>query len=148
MPTLHDEPGLAAFLRKQEAAVLALPIDVDGTIHGATLTYWHEERSLAFYFVTGKASEKCRLLQDGSRQKAALVVGANNGTAFTPQMPGTVQIVSKDMYAEQITGYTEKRGNSNDLDRPDSVLLQFLPTWARFTDFAKGWNTSVLDLEE
>lgn len=146
MPTLQDETDLRAFLQEQETAVLALPVDADGTIHAATLTYWHEEQPLAFYFVSSSSSEKCRLLITEGAQKAALVVGTTKGTAFTLQMRGTVEIVAKAEFTEQIIRYTEKRGNSNDLDRPGSELLRFVPTWARFIEFAKGWDTTILDL--
>lgn len=144
---LADAPGLAAFLDSTAVATFAAPVDADGTLHIATMHYWHDHKTLNFYFVTEKSSEKCTLLKDGSTQKAAVVVGTVMGTPFTLQMRGVAQIVLKDEHTFAIDGYTTKRGNSHDVEHEGSVLLQFHPTWARFTDYAHGYDRHQLPLE-
>ena len=147
MAILDDQSALAAFLDSTPVATFAVPVASDGTLHIATMHYWHDSKTLNFYFVTEEASEKCALLRDGGTQKAAVVVGTDRGTPFTLQMRGVAQIVSKDEYAFAIDGYTSKRGNSHDVEHEGSVLLQFHPTWARFTDYAQGYDRHQLPLE-
>lgn len=146
MTRFKERPDLSAFLQEQSTAVVSVAVDVDGTIHIATLGFWHSDNPLRFYFVTSKLTEKCTLLRDGSQQKAACVVGTVKGTAFTLQMRGTLQIVDKTTHSSDVAAYTKKRGNDNDLANPNSALLEFVPSWARFTDYAVSWQPQMLDL--
>lgn len=146
MPRLKEIKGLNAFLHTQTAATVGLAIDEQGTLHVAALLYWHSEDPLKFYFITGKNTEKCRLLKDGGVQKAGCVVGTVKGVEFTLQMRGVVQIVPKEQYAGVIEAYTQKRGDNHDIDNPDYVLLEFTPDWARYTDYSQDWTPHLLDL--
>lgn len=144
---LSAVPKLLVFLGTEKVANLAVPVDTAGTIHIATMVYLHKAEPLRFYFMTSNKSEKCRLL--GERPiSAACNVGTYYGTPFTLQMRGTAQLLDKTKHADVHEAYMLKRGTSNkNVEGPDSVLLEFVPAWARFTDYAKGWDTTMLEIE-
>lgn len=146
MSHLRDLPLLGEFLSKELVATLALAVDKEGTIHIASLGYWHAGNPLKFYFVTSKDTEKCILLLDGSVQKSACVVGTVKGVNFTLQMRGMTQIVDKDTHKNITDAFTKKRGNNSGVDKPETVLLEFTPTWARYVDYSKSWQPEFLDL--
>ena len=140
-------PGLAKFLDQERAATVAVPIDSNGTIHAAALGYWHTGNPLRFYFVTDKATEKCRLLVEKGSVQAACVVGTVVGVDFCLQMRGQIKIVNSADFKETIDKYYAKRGNRHDdIDDPKNVLMEFTPTWARYTDYTKGCDRHMLDL--
>lgn len=151
MPTdkLADCPDLQKFLEEEPAATIALPIDEQGTIHAASLLYWHNKSPLRFYFVTSQETEKCKLLVKKQRLQAACVVGTHRGTDMTLQMRGTIAIVDKEKFAEELEKYYAKRGNHHDdIIDPANVLLEFSPNWARYTDYTKGHRRRTLDIKE
>lgn len=142
-----DLPELARFLDDQPVAVISIPIDENGTPHAATLGYWHKMDPLSFFFITSKNSQKCQLLKDKGELPAACVVGTYMGTAFSLQMRGTVKILDQDNHQAEIDSFCNKRGKSREeLVNSDSVLLCFMPNWARYIDFSQGWGQHFLDL--
>lgn len=144
---LSDNPTLLRFLDDEPAATIALPIDDAGTIHAASLLYWHSIDPLKFYFVTGKATEKCQLLLQGAAVPAACVIGTSRFTDCTLQMRGRIQIVDKKQFSDQLDRYYAKRGDRHDdIIDPVNVLLEFTPTWARYTDYTKGYERRMLQL--
>ena len=151
MKRLADLPGLQEFLEKTAIAVLALPIDEQGTIHAAAMNYWHDPHTLDMYFVTEKASRKCTLFQNGGVVQAACVIGTENGVPYAVQMHGTAQIVPKDAYQWVIDGYALKRGDSHNVENEKNVLLQFHPVLATYTDYSVDsptydWKPEPLEL--
>jgi uncharacterized protein YhbP (UPF0306 family) len=145
---LAERPNLVKFLDDEIVAVVAVPIDEMGTIHTATLHYWHSAQALRFYFVTGKDTEKCRLLNRQDAVKAACVVGTIRGVPMTVQMRGELRIVRPADVPEAVEGYRQKRNSRHDdIHDPANVLLEFAPDWVRFTDFSEGFNAQhFLDL--
>lgn len=144
---LEDAAALSAYLDEEKVATVALPIDTDGTLHIATMNYSHATQPLRFYFVTSNQSEKCQLLNEAKELVAACNVGTYYGAPFTLQMRGTVRLIEKSDNPEIVAAYLAKRNTSNkNIEGETSVLLEFEPTWARFTDFSKGWDTTPLDL--
>jgi uncharacterized protein YhbP (UPF0306 family) len=144
---LSNATDLAHFLDDEKVATLALPIDTDGTLHIATMNYVHMMEPFCFYFMTSDQSEKCTLLKHASEVTAACNVGTYTGTPFTLQMRGVAAILDKAEQDAVLDAYYTKRGDTNrNVEGPHSVLVAFRPNWARFTDFSKGWNTTLLDL--
>lgn len=144
---LSDHQQLRSFLRTEEAATLAVPIDDAGSIHAASLLFVHDEDPLRMYFITGKLTEKYTLLRSKDSIPAALVIGTEKGTPFTLQLRGSVQAVDPTTHAAIIDKYYQKRGNRRDniADATNSLLV-FTPHWGRFTDYAKGYNQYMLAL--
>lgn len=145
--TLADVPELVAFLDVTPVAVMATVVDAGGGLHIAPMNYWHDPKTLDFYFVTQKASEKCTLLRNGSSQTAACVVGTENGVPYTLQMRGRAQIVPKEDFQSVIDAYTKKRGDGHGIETDEYILLQFHPLWARYTDYADHWKQHMLSLD-
>lgn len=138
---------LLKFLENQKAATIAVPIDDKGNIHAASLIFWNSIKPFKFYFVTSRESEKCTLLKDGIKIPCAIVVGTEKGTDFTLQMRGTIQEVKPLDFINQVDAYYQKRGNrQDDISEPKTCLLQFEPTWARYTNYSKGYNRDFVDL--
>lgn len=144
---LSDQAALRQFLETHTAATLAVPLDTHGLVHAASLLYRLDLESLRFYFVTSKASEKYTLLHSQPTMPAALVVGTEKDTPFTVQLRGTLQAVDPTSHIEIVDAYYQKRGNRHDdVADPNNSLLEFIPTWARFTDYAKGYKHFMLEL--
>ena len=137
---LSKYPKLAEFLSKSLAATIAMSVDDEGTIHIASLLYWHDSIDLSLYFVTDDSTEKCRLLKSGEAVKSACVVGTEKGVDFTLQLRGTLSILTEPD-TSTVEAYYLKRGNrEDDLSEPGKVMLRFKPTWARFNGYAKGYG--------
>jgi len=144
---LEDLPDLRSFLDVEPAATIAVAIDESGTIHAASLLYWHTTHPLRFYFVTSRDTEKCRLLNKVGVTPAACVIGTTRNVDCTLQMRGRLAIVDKNKYQTEIDKYYAKRGNHHDdIIDPDNVLLEFTPTWARYTDYRKGYERRRLEV--
>lgn len=143
---LADAPELEAFLTAERVATLAVPVDGQGTLHIATMNYVHTAEPLRFYFITSSKSEKCRLMNDGP-VRAACSTGTYYGTPFTLQMRGEARLLERESHQAVLDAYFAKRGDTNrNVEGPSSVLLEFTPDWARFTDYAKGWDSTMLEV--
>lgn len=143
---LADYPGLAAFLEREFAATLAVPVDTAGTLHAASLCYIHTSEPLRFYFVTGRDTEKCRLLKTQPTVPCAMVIGTVKDVQFTLQMRGKLREESHPA-AAVMDRYYQKRGNRHDdINDPANLCLVFEPTWARFTDYGKGYAHFPLEV--
>ncbi len=144
---LSDTTRLLEFLSQEKVATLAVPVDEAGTLHIATMNYVHLLNPLRFYFMTSDQSEKCRLMNVRPEIVAACSVGTYSGTPFTLQMRGQARILDTAGQAQLLDTYYAKRGDTNrNVEGPHSVLVEFKPNWARFTDYSKGWDTTMLDL--
>lgn len=144
---LQDEPKLQAFLQTQQAATIAVPIDRQGSIHVASLLYIHDEPPLRFFFVMGRNTEKCRLLRELDAIPCACVVGTVKDVDFTLQMRGELTIADPNSHKKIVEKYYQKRGNRHDdINDPSTVLLEFAPNWARFTDYSKNYLQIKLEL--
>jgi uncharacterized protein YhbP (UPF0306 family) len=127
------------FVAVEPVATLALPIDERGGIHAASLVFWLDPEDCSVYFVTGRKTEKCRLLLNKTEVLATCVIGTTKGTPFSLQMRGRATIADHGEYSAVVAEYYRKRGNRNDdIDDPENVLLRFAPTWLRVTDYTEG----------
>lgn len=131
--------GLSKFLREQEAAVLSVPIDNNGTIHSAALLYAHNDNPLRFIFITGSETEKCRLLIRQKEVVGSCVIGVARGVPFSLQMRGLVRLKRLSEASNELDIYEVKRGKrSDDVSNSSQAVLIFEPTWGRCTDYVSG----------
>jgi hypothetical protein len=145
--TLNEYPELAQFIEASSAATIAVPIDASGTLHAATMLYWNSFEPFEFFFVTSRDSQKCALLSEQNATPCGVVIGTEKGTPFTLQMRGAIRIAPQAGFDAQLNSYYEKRNSrGDDIDDPGNCLLQFVPNWARFTDYSMGYDRHMLDL--
>lgn len=143
--SLNTQPGLKKFLAAEFAATVSVPIDSSGTLHIATLAFYHTGLPVMFYFVTSKNSEKYRMLSKGKAITAACAIGTYKGTPYTLQMRGMLQAIDHEKHQDIVDEYYKKRGNRHDEVSDDAnVMLRFVPNWARFTDYTNGYERKLL----
>lgn len=144
---LTDNSKLVRYIEETQLASLALPIDETGTIHIAAMRCMATINPFRIYFVTGKESEKCGLLRTGRHAKAACEIGAHEDPDIYLQMRGTVQMFEFSNLPQVVEAYFAHRGEPNRMkEGSTSVLLEFTPTYAKYTDYAEGWEKHTLEL--
>jgi uncharacterized protein YhbP (UPF0306 family) len=146
MGRLADYPALQEFIHTEFAATIAVPIDTNGTLHAAALGFVYTPDPLRFYFVTGRDTEKCTLLKTQAEIPCAAVLGTVKDVAFTVQLRGTLREEEHPDPALMDRYYQKKGNRYDDIDDPANLCLVFTPTWARFTDYAKGYQHFMLEL--
>lgn len=115
----------------------------DGSPHTAALHYSHITDPLTLYFTTKRTSRKMQALASGSVVKASLVIGTNDEEWKTLQMEGEVTLVSPaDIERIQDIHYRKHPNAEEFKNKPETVFLQFTPTWWRYTDFSTEPLTS------
>lgn len=149
MALLQEFPELVQFLETQKTATVGMPVSPDD-IHCATMVCWcrtEPGKPVAFFFVTSRDSEKCRLVKQGSDVRGACNIGTVYGVNMTVQMRGLFAIVDPDQHAAELDAYYKKRGNMNDhISEPGNILLRFTPDWMRCTDYTDGRKMFFVDL--
>lgn len=144
---LIDSPKLLDFLKSHETLNMANPIDNEGTLHAAAMLYYCSVKPLRFYFVTARNTDKCKLLKTNDSVQCAVVVGTERHTPFSVQMRGFFKEIEPKDYQEIISGYYKKLNNHyDDINDPKNCLLEYTPTWARFTDYSEGYSRHFLDV--
>ena len=144
---LKDCPKLVDFLMSHEALTMANSIDKKGTIHAAAMLYSCSVSPLRFYFVTSRDTDKYKLLKINKTVQCAVVVGTERGTPFSVQMRGDIREIEPSQNQRIIDDYYKKLNNHyDDINDPVNCLLEYMPTWARFTDYSKGYTRHYLDL--
>jgi general stress protein 26 len=144
---LADHPKLIDFLKSHETLNMANPIDDRGTLHASAMLYHCTVDPLRFYIVTARDTEKCKLLKNDKTVQCAVVIGTERHTPFSIQMRGSFKEIESKDNQEIIGAYYKKLDNHyDDINDPKNCLLEYTPTWARFTDYSEGYVRHYLDL--
>lgn len=146
MGKLQENQKLLKFLRSALVSTLAVPIDQKGTIHIAAMRCFVTTNPLRVYYVTSRGSEKCALLKQDSEISAACDIGGHIEPEMYVQMRGFVRMFEFSDRPDIVSSYFAHRGSSQDKEGDSSVLLEFEPTYAKYTDYAEGWQKHLLDL--
>jgi general stress protein 26 len=120
------------YLKTQRVGVLAVEMP-DGAPHAATVHFAHSEDPLLFIFMTNRKYRKFEPVKDGREARASLVIGTEEGINKTIQMDG---VLKESTDAALIDIYRQKfpeKDLSNLVEK--DVILTFMPTWWRFSDF-------------
>src|ERR1700677_617364 len=83
------------FLKTQTVCVLAVEM-LDGSPHGATVHFAHQEDPLLFFFETDRDSRKSEALLKKDIARAALVIGVDDNNRKTFQADGEVRLLRSD----------------------------------------------------
>jgi general stress protein 26 len=131
-----------SFLSNHRVSVLTTLL-ADGSPHAAALHYSHISDPLTLYFTSKRTSRKMQALVSGNVVKAALVIGMSDEEWKTLQMEGEVKLVSQEEIERIQDIHYRKHPNAQEFkNKPETVFLQFTPTWWRYTDFSTEPLTS------
>lgn len=128
------------FLNEERVAVLTILVN-DGTLHSAAMHFsYSAEPSLRLYFSTDKTTRKAEGMLDGANAQASVVIGISEQKWVSFQAGGELKIMADgEAKDEAKKRHYEKHPNSAKYaDDPNTVMLEFIPKWWKYTDF----NTS------
>ncbi|MDP2665745.1 MAG: hypothetical protein Q8P23_03905 [bacterium] len=141
------EQRVLDFLDTNRVGVLSVLLK-DGSPHGATLHFSHQNNPTKFFFLTDRKYKKCDALLGGNPVRASFVLGFSEAEMKTLQLDGSVRVVSdveelatlKDIHFKKITTAKEYEND------PDSVFLEFIPTWWQYSDYNTEPETRISSL--
>jgi general stress protein 26 len=132
------------YLKTQRVGVLALEM-MDGSPHGATVHFAHNENPLIFYFETNREYRKSEALFGREKTRATFVVGVDEKIPKTMQLDGVVELLKPEEMATFTAVYLSKFPEKNKkVEDPKKVLFKFTPTWWRFTDWTKPKGKAII----
>ena len=131
------------FIAKEQVCALSVLLS-DGVPHIATVHYSHTENPLRIFIQTSNTTTKAKALVNRENAKAAIVIGFSEEDWLTLQMRGDIKIVSnKDELEEIYKIHYKKHPDAEQYKGPQTIFLEFKPTWWRFTDFNTDPETIV-----
>ena len=137
------DKSVQEFLKNHRISALGI-LQADNTVHSAAMHTAFTTDPLSFLFLTEKNSRKCQPLLAGQAQNASLVIGFSEEELASFQAEGTVGILNGEklqdawgIYLERFPERQKRKGN------PDYVLLEFTPTWWRYTDMKTNPRTII-----
>jgi general stress protein 26 len=114
----------------------------DGTPYSAAMHYSHSEHPFCIYFSTDITSKKCEPLVNNDSVQASVVIGLSEEKWITLQLTGQLRIIkeSEKLTPEAVASiksvhYAKHPASAKYADDPDTVFLEFSPSWWRYTDF-------------
>lgn len=125
------------FLSEERVGVISVILE-DGAVHSATVHYSHDDSagSLKIYIQTSNDTLKVRPFLRGHTGKGAITIGFSEEKWITLQMHGNVRTVLAENELEEIYKiHYKKNPHAEKYKGPDTVFLEFTPTWWRYTDF-------------
>lgn len=127
---------VSEFLNAHHVGVLSVQLK-SGKPHGATVHFSHQDNPLKVFFMTDRNSKKVEAILDGSTMGASFVTGFDEDSMQTVQMDGSVRIVTDaaEIAALKEVHYAKLPSAKKWEGAPDSVFLEFTPTWWRFKDY-------------
>ncbi len=132
------------FLRASRVGVLGVLLK-DGSPHGATVHFSHQENPAKLFFLTDRTYKKCEALLDGASVRASFVLGVSEEEMKTLQLDGVVRVVSDEgELAALKTVHFGKIPTAKEYeDDTDSVFLEFTPAWWQYTDYNTQPETRI-----
>jgi uncharacterized protein YhbP (UPF0306 family) len=123
------------YLKTQTVSVLAVEMN-DGSPHGATVHFAHNEEPLMFFFETDRDYRKSEPLLKKGSTRATLVIGVDEKNKITFQLDGEARLLKEDEKELFNRVYFGKFPNKEKkVADPNSLFFVFIPAWWRFTDY-------------
>jgi len=123
------------FLNKDRICVISVPME-DESLHSAAVHFSFQESPFKFYIQTSKTSLKAKPFLGGATKNGAIVIGFSEQDWITLQMHGSVRAVLDPNEAETVAEtHYKKQPQAKQRKGPNSIFMEFTPTWYRFTDF-------------
>ncbi len=121
-------------LTKERICVLSVVLS-DGSPHGAVVHYSETTDPLKLFIQTSPTVKTKAIEEQGGSTKASVVIGLSEEEFVTLQMRGDVRIVSDTTELEHIyTIHYAKHPRAEKHKGPNTIFLEFTPTWWRYTD--------------
>ncbi len=135
------------FLNTNRVGVLSVLLK-DGSPHGATVHFSHKNNPTEFFFLTDRNYKKCEALLEGKSSRASFVLGFSEEDMKTLQLDGTIRVVSN---AEELAAlkkiHFQKIPTAQEYENdPDSIFLEFVPTWWQYSDYNTKPETRISSL--
>lgn len=128
-------PVAIHLLEKERVCVLSIVLP-DGSPHCAAVHYSQQLIPPKIFIQTYPTLKTEAIKKEGGRTKAAVVVGLSEQDFVTLQMRGDIRIVSD---LEELKNIHEihyaKLPDAEKYKGPNTLFLEFIPTWWRYTDF-------------
>lgn len=125
---------LKKFLIEEDVCALGVSLP-NGEVHTAPVLYWCDTETLKIYFSTGKNTEKMSWRRNGQLSaKASVAVGLRRKVPYLVQMRGTVQEFDLGSNKKIVEEYEKRSSDKDDITDPDTIMICFTPTWARYTN--------------
>ena len=138
-------PVILKLLSTERVGVLSIVLS-DGTVHGATFHYSHQNEPLKIFIQTSNTTLKAQPFLSGEIQKGSFVVGFSEENWVTLQIHGVVRMISDPNELEQIykIHYQKNPDAEQYKTDPATIFLKFVPTWHRYTDFNTNPETIIM----
>lgn len=138
------DKNLETFIKNHRISVVSI-LQKDNLVHGATMHFAFDPEKQIFYFMTGKNTKKVQSILEGEDANASLVIGFYEEDPATFQAEGVISLVKEDNKQSGWEVYLKKMPHrASGKDDEKVVLLQFIPTWGRFSDFRSGLPVETL----
>ncbi len=137
------DQGILDYIKSQRISVFGIEM-LDGSPHGATVHFAHQENPLTFIFETSSKYRKSEPLLANDTARATLVIGFVEGpTEKTFQADGIATLLTSDDQLKKVylSKFPEKEAKAGD---PDNIFFSFTPTWWRFTDWGRPEGKTVI----
>lgn len=130
------QPQVQNFLATQELGVLTILLP-GGVPHSATVHYSYDPERNVCYIQTLDTTVKAQPFLSGEIGRGSFVVGVSKQPWVTLQMRGDVRQISEEneltrayhIHHDKHPGMEQRKG-------PHTIILEFSPTWWRYSDFA------------
>lgn len=137
------DPKALDLLKKERVCVLAVTL-ADGAPHSATVHYSELLEPVKLFIQTYPTVKAKAIQERGGRAKASIVVGTSEAEFVTLQMRGDIRIVTDAGELEEIFKiHYAKQPQAEKYKSPSTIILEFTPTWWRYTDFNTSPETVV-----
>jgi general stress protein 26 len=128
-------PPVLDFLAKERVCSLAVILS-DGSPHSAAVHYSHQAEPLKIFIQTSNTTTKAQPFLNGETGKASVAVGFSEQDWLTLQMRGTIRTISDPKELDEVYSiHYKKHPDAEQYKGPNTVFLEFTPTWWRYTDF-------------
>lgn len=138
------DPKIIDFLKNERVCALTVILP-NGAPHSAAVHYSHQDAPLKIFVQTSNKSTKCSGLLKGEIIAASFVIGFSEQDWLTFQIRGQIKIVSDQNDLNKIypIHYAKNPNAEKYKNDPETVFLEFEPTWWRYTDFNTDPETVI-----
>ena len=135
--------SIESLLNREKVGVISV-IMSDSMPHAATIHFSHTSDPFKIYMFTSNATLKASPFLNGESGKAAMVVGFSLKDWETLQMHGVIKGITDSAELERIYPvHYSKHPETEKYKGPNTFVLEFTPTWWRYTDFKSGPPTII-----